>query len=69
MRARSVKVYSTANAFQAEEIKALFSEENIPIFVFEKNDTAYPWLGEIEFYSQPEDVIRSIKLLKDNGYE
>jgi hypothetical protein len=64
-----VKIYTARDPLQIEGIRSIMDEQNIEIFLFEKTDTAYPWLGETQVFCQPADVLKAIHLLKENGYE
>ena len=44
------KVYATTNRAEASMIKGLLEENNIPVFVMNKQDSSYLNFGEVEVY-------------------
>ncbi len=64
MTANWVKIFSTTDAVKLETVLALLADADIETFVFERADTAYPWLGEMEIHCLAESVIQAKQLIK-----
>jgi hypothetical protein len=54
-----VKIYSTAEIYKIEIIKAILAEQNIQAFEVNKKDSSYGAFGTIELYVQPENIIKA----------
>lgn len=57
-----VKVYSTSMLYNAEIIKQLLADHNIPAFVLNQKDSFYHF-GDIEVCVRAADVVRAKHLL------
>lgn len=56
-------VYTTNQGYQAEMIKDILENNDIEAILLNKQDSLYLF-GEIEIYVHPEQVIRSLNLIK-----
>lgn len=57
-------VYSSNKPWQAEIAKQVLNDHGIEAIVVNKQDSNYLF-GEVEVYTQPEDVARAKELLKN----
>jgi hypothetical protein len=55
-------VFSTGNLQEAQLIKALLEENEIPVVNINKKDSAYPF-GEVEVYVKNDHVIKAKHLI------
>ena len=60
-----IKIYSTDAPYKAEIIKALFLENEIECIEINKQDSMYGTFGEIEIYTQRDNVVKALYLLKE----
>ena len=44
------KLYATTNQAEANIIKGMLEENNIPVFIMNKQDSSYLNFGEVEIY-------------------
>jgi hypothetical protein len=44
------KLYSTTNQAEASIIRGMLEENNVPVFVMNKQDSSYLNFGEVEIY-------------------
>lgn len=58
------KIYTTSNLQRAEIVKAILEEQELRPMLINKKDMAYHF-GYYELYVLPEDVLRAIKIIKD----
>lgn len=56
-------VYSTDNDFRAQMLEQLLNDNDIPVVLINKKDSAYVILGEIEVYVPSEFAVKAIHLL------
>ena len=56
-------VYSSPKLYQAEIMKAVLEEENIPCVIVNKQDSSYIVIGEIELYVQSEDILKAKQII------
>ncbi len=56
-------VYSTDKDFHAQMLRQMLMDNNIPVVLMNKKDSAYVLLGEIEIYVPSEFAVRAIHLL------
>ena len=44
------KIFSTNQAYQAEIVRGVLEENDIPVMLVNKQDSSYVFLGEVEVY-------------------
>lgn len=59
------KVFATEIVHRAEIVKAVLEENGISPVIINKKDQAYQ-IGHYEIHVAPEDVLKSIKIIKDD---
>lgn len=59
------KVYSTNILHRAEIVKAVLEDNGLQPVIINKKDQLYH-LGHYEIHTSPEDVIKAIKIIKDD---
>lgn len=59
-----VKVYESDKITEAEIIRALLEENEIPAVVMNKRDSSYPSFGPVEIFVRPEDETKAIEKIK-----
>lgn len=64
MKNNRVTVYTTNKQFEAESIQQYLANNEVIAFVLNKMDSAYHF-GEIEILVEPDDVIKSKKLIEE----
>ena len=57
-------IYSTTKSYRAEIIKAILEENGISAVIVNKQDMNYH-IGQLEVHVDPDNVIRSIKIIED----
>jgi len=63
MQPNWVNVYSADQMYKVLLIKEVLSENDIESFIINKRDSIYSF-GDIELYVKPEDVIKSLFVIK-----
>lgn len=63
MQPNWVNVYSTDQMYKAIIVKGILSENDIDSFILNKRDSTYSF-GDIEVYVKPEEVIKSLFIIK-----
>ena len=56
-------VFSSPKLYQAEIMKSLLEDENIPGVIVNKQDSAYIVIGEIELYVKKEDILKAKQII------
>jgi hypothetical protein len=64
MKNSRVLVYTTNKLFEAELMQQYLANQGVIAFVLNKMDSAYHF-GEIEILVEPDDVIKSKKLIEE----
>ncbi|MDQ3536925.1 MAG: hypothetical protein M3421_15000 [Bacteroidota bacterium] len=59
------KVYSTNILHRAEIVKAVLEDQGLQPVIISKKDQLYHF-GHYEVHASPEDVIKAIKIIKDD---
>ncbi len=59
------KVYATNVLHRAEIVKAVLEEQGLQTVIINKKDQLYHF-GHYEVHASPEDVIKAIKIIKDD---
>jgi hypothetical protein len=60
-----IKIYSTAQQYKIEIVKAVLLENEIDAFEINKRDSMYQSFGEYELYVKPENVMQSKSVLQN----
>ncbi len=60
------KIFTTKNLAEASIIQGLLTENEVPVQVFNKQDSSYPMFGEIELYV-PTHLHTTAKQLIENA--
>lgn len=63
--AKWIKVFASTLEFRAEIVKSVLEENGIAPVLINKKDNAYQ-IGHIEVHVAPEDVLKAIKIIKDD---
>ena len=63
MEEQWVQVYSTSQLYQAEMLKALLTEENIPAIEINKQDSSYLSFGDIQIHVPATDIIKAKQIV------
>lgn len=58
-----IKIYDTANLYQAELYKGLLEDHDIQSIIINKQDSVYISVGEIELYVKNDDAVPAIHLI------
>jgi hypothetical protein len=56
--------YSTTAEYQAMMVKDMLEDNGIDAVIFNKKDSAYTFIGEVEIYVSQDNVIRARHLIK-----
>jgi hypothetical protein len=64
MASDQVNIYSLGNMYRAELIRQMLSNNNIPAFIVNKQDSTYKF-GDIELYVHRDHVIRAKMLIQE----
>ncbi len=59
------KVYSTSDDIRIEIIKGVLTSKDIQTISLNKKDRVYNNFGEIEIYVRPSQVIKALKIIKN----
>lgn len=60
-----LKVFTSESTYRAEIVKAVLEENDLNPVLINKKDAAYQ-IGHYEIYVAPEDVLKAIKIIKDD---
>lgn len=60
-----VKIRSFSQAYRADMAKEVLEENGIEAMVFNKSDSAYPFLGDIELYVREADKEKAASVIKE----
>jgi len=60
-----VMIHSFSQAFRADMAKEVLEENGIEAMVFNKSDSAYPFLGDIELYVKESDKEKAASVIKE----
>jgi len=60
-----VTVYSTNKMYQAELLKRLLLDHDIPAIIIDKMDSTYRTFGDIEVYVMRDRILRAKILVKE----
>ena len=60
-----VKIHSFSQAYRADMAKEVLEENGIDAMVFNKSDSAYPFLGDIELYVKEADKDKAESVIKE----
>lgn len=60
-----ILVYSTNLEYQAELVKQMLENEGIIVQTLNKRDSTYGSFGDIEIYVYKDEIIKSIRLIKE----
>jgi Putative prokaryotic signal transducing protein len=58
-----IKIYSTANYYQAEIVKQMLTEHQIDTVLLNKQDSSHRTFGHIEVYIHQQDFSNAIEAL------
>ncbi len=58
-----VKIYKSTNFYQSEFVKQMLIQHAIEAVLFNRQDSAYPFFGNVEVYVHNEDFNHAIELL------
>ena len=61
-------IFATDQEYQAELVKGYLISENIEAAIFNKKDSAFTVLSDVEVYVQPEDENMAIELIKEKKF-
>lgn len=64
-----VKVYSTPRLHEAEIVKAILEDNEIPAVIFNKKDSSYLDFGEIEVYVKNTDALNAAGIINKVDFE
>lgn len=68
MNSKWQKVYSTDLKYRAEIVRAVLEDRGMHPVIVDKQDTTYQianW-GPVELYVAPENVLRAMKIIRDD---
>jgi|APHig6443717497_1056834.scaffolds.fasta_scaffold478747_1 hypothetical protein len=60
-----IKIYSSADPYQADLAHDLLDENNIQCVVLDQHDSMIPSIGEIEIYVHESDEATALEILKN----
>ena len=63
---KMVLLYSTTNMAEASIVKGLLEENNVPVYLMNKQDSSYLNFGEIELYV-PNHLLQVARQLMQQG--
>jgi len=63
-----VKIFSTANLYDAEMKKGLLKENGVEAVIMNKQDSSY-LMGEAEIHVRIDDIIRAKYIINEAGIE
>ena len=59
------KIYASGTLYRVEMLRTLLEEEEIPSVIFNKQDSAYVAIGDIELYVNAENVLRARRIIEN----
>ena len=59
------KVFESDNAIRANIVRDILNEKDIKALIINKKDSSYTTFGHYEIVVQSDDVLRSIKIIRD----
>jgi len=61
------KIYTTTEPHKSTIAKAILKENGIEAVIINKKDSSYGTFGELELYTQRENVLKAINVLKEKN--
>ena len=59
------KVYTSGTLYRVEILRTLLEEAEIPSIIFNKQDSSYITIGDIELYVTAENVLRARRIVEN----
>jgi Putative prokaryotic signal transducing protein len=63
------RIFATDKNYEAAIIKGKLEENNIPVMIFNKQDSSYIFLGEIEIHVPIRYREKAIRILDESNFE